>query len=98
MTFKVAGYKSTGRFNGELASASPDTKRAVKKALDLLQRNPQAKTLRVHPLTGYGKPTLFKIDVFANRSWQIAFEMDGQIAILRRLATHKDIDRDPRGQ
>jgi hypothetical protein len=31
-----------------------------------------------------------------NRSWQITFELDGDTAILRRIARHKDLDRAPR--
>ena len=53
--------------------------------------------VRVHPLSGYGKPTLWKLDVYANRSWQVTFELNDGTASLKRIATHKAIDRDPRG-
>lgn len=51
--------------------------------------------LRVHALKGYKDPRILKIDVFANKAWQITFEMDGETAILRRLGRHKDIDDTP---
>lgn len=96
MSIKVSGFKTTPRFDSELASAPPDAQKAAHEALNALQANPKAKRLRLHALNGF-KPSIWVIDVYANHSWQVTFEMDGEIAILRRLATHKKIDRDPRG-
>lgn len=42
------------------------------------------------------KPTVWKIDVFVSHAWQITFELNGTVAELKRLGTHKTIDRDPR--
>jgi hypothetical protein len=53
-------------------------------------------SLRLHPLTGLPKPTVWKIDVFANHAWQVTFELNGTTAELKRIGTHKSIDRDPR--
>jgi hypothetical protein len=47
-------------------------------------------------LQGYGKPTLYKFDVFPNKSWQVSFELDGTTAVLMRICTHKEMDRRPR--
>ncbi|MGV2863296.1 hypothetical protein [Achromobacter sp. AGC39] len=49
----------------------------------------------MHSITGCFDPRILKIDVLANKSWQITFEMDGSVAILRRLGTHRNIDRSP---
>lgn len=97
MTITVVGFKTTDRFDSEFKRAPYDAQRAAKGALGTLQSNPSSSVIRLHQLSGFGKPTIWKIDVYANKSWQITFELDGQIAILRRLATHKRIDRDPRG-
>ena len=97
MTIAVAGFRRTGRFEGELKAAGPDVQRAALDALKTLQSNPKAKVLRLHQLKQFGKPTVWKIDVFSNHAWQITFEMeDGDVAKLCRLAPHKKIDRDPR--
>ena len=50
---------------------------------------------RLDALAGYAKPTIFKIDVYANKSWQITFEIAGTVAVLRRIAKHREIDRRP---
>ena len=97
MTISVVAFKTTARFDREFGGAGPDAQQAARDALKVLQANPHASRLRMHSLSGYGKPTIWKIDVFANRSWQITFELEGDVAILRRMATHKRIDIDPRG-
>lgn len=48
----------------------------------------------MHSLGGY-YPTIYKIDVFSNRSWQISFNIDGAVLVLRRLAPHRVMDRSP---
>jgi hypothetical protein len=58
---------------------------------------PFLKVLRLHALSGFGKPSVYKIDVLSNHSWQISFELEaGGIVRLCRLAPHKRIDGDPR--
>jgi hypothetical protein len=89
---RVEQFDYTERFASDLRSAPEDIRNAAKDALDLLKANPRAGKLRLHRLHDY-KPPLWKIDVLSNKSWQVAFEMSGTTAILRRLATHKQIDR-----
>lgn len=96
MTLKVAGFRRTGRFQGEFKGSDPAVQEAALEALKTLVRHPQSKVLRLHLLKQFGKPSVWKIDVFANHAWQITFEMEGDIAKLCRLAPHKKIDRDPR--
>ena len=93
---KIERFAYSERFKSELQKLQPYVVRAVKDALVLLQNNPEAKSLRLHPLTGLPKPTVWKIDVFANHSWQITFEINGTTAELKRVSTHKSIDREPR--
>ena len=96
MTLKVAGLRRTSRFAAEFLAASAEVQEAAEKAVETLMTNPSSRLLRLHPLKQFGKPSVWKIDVFANHSWQITFEMEGDVAKLCRLATHKRIDRDPR--
>lgn len=96
MAPKVTALDSTEQFRREVRDAPPDVQGELKLVLQLLLANSAAGRLRVHPLSGYAKPTIFKADVFTNRAWQITFEMNGTTAVLRRLATHKQLDRRPR--
>ena len=95
MTLSVVAFDFSDRFASELTSLDPQTQKAAREALKLLQNHPAAKSLRLHSLKGYAKPTIWKIDVFTNRSYQITFEMIGTVAHLKRIATHADIDRAP---
>lgn len=96
LTICIERFAYSDRFRSEMRSLPPDVARATKDALALLQQNPRAKSLRLHPLTGLPKPTVWKIDVFANHAWQVTFELNGTTAELKRIGTHKSIDRDPR--
>jgi hypothetical protein len=93
---RIEQFAYSERFRSELRGLPPDVARATKDALELLQHNPRAKSLRLHPLTGLPKPTVRKIDLFANHAWQVTFELNGTTAELKRIGTHKSIDRDPR--
>ena len=47
----------------------------------------------MHSLKGYD-PKIYKIDILG-KAWQVSFSIDGTVLVLRRLATHKTMDRDP---
>ncbi len=96
MLLTVNGFKRTARFDADVRKAPPDIVAAAETALKKLQENSRAGCLRMHPMQGLPKPMVFKLDVLANHSWQITFEMHHETAHLRRLATHKSIDRRPR--
>ena len=89
---KVNKVVPTERFQKDAENVSLDIKKAASDAIKLLIKNPQANSLRLHRLSGY-KPPLWKIDVFTNKSWQIVFELHGDIATLKRLVTHKEANR-----
>lgn len=90
---QIRGFDFTSRFSRELKGAAPDVQHAAQEALRLLQQN--HRTVRAHALHGH-KPKLYVLDVYSNHSWQITFELLDGVAILRRLARHKDIDRAPK--
>lgn len=90
---QVNGFDFTQRFKRDLKSADPTVQKAVKDALELLQKNPRF--VRAHALRGH-KPRLYSMDVLSNHSWQITFELVDGVAVLIRLGTHKEIDRAPR--
>lgn len=70
----------------------PDVLAAAKEAIRDLYKHPIPKARRLHSLTGYKNPKVFTVDVFSNKSYKISLEIDDGVAILRRVATHKEID------
>jgi len=82
-------------FDRDFRRAPLEIQNAAKNAIRDLVRYPQPNKLRLHSITGCFDPRILKIDVLSNKSWQITFEMEGSVAILRRLGTHRLIDRKP---
>jgi mRNA-degrading endonuclease YafQ of YafQ-DinJ toxin-antitoxin module len=95
--FRIDNFAYSARFQAEFKALSVDVQKSCIEALKTLQNHPQARSLRLHTLKGMPKPTIWKIDIYANHSWQITFELVGTTAELKRVGTHKTIDRDPRG-
>lgn len=93
---RVRRWEASDRFARDLRAASADVQAAVRQALQQLTQEPIPRTLRLHRLTGLPRPAVWKIDVYSNHAWQVTFELDGDKAILKRLGTHKSIDRQPR--
>ena len=59
-----------------------------------IQKDPMPGVRRPHSVTPRGKkPTVYTVDVTANKAYKMSFQMDGDTAILRRVGTHKAIDR-----
>lgn len=66
-------------------------KEALKKLLD----DPQPKSIRLEKLSGYKRPDIYTIHATANHSHKISFELEGECAVMRRIDTHKRIDKTP---
>lgn len=67
----------------------------MKDAVADLLKYPIPKSRRLHPLAGFKNPKVYTIDVFSNHAYKISLEIEGDTATLRRVATHKVIDRSP---
>lgn len=93
---QITGLRPTAKFEKELRHCPADVQQAAKEALERLLQNANSGFLRLHRLHGYPRPALYKIDVMANKSWQISLEIDGTIAVLLRICTHAQMDRSPR--
>lgn len=98
--------RRTERFKQDYKRAPPEVKTAAEKILRDMLGGPVGR-MRMHSLNAY-YPTIHKVDVFSNKSWQISFVVENSVelndegieekrvtAALRRLATHKDMDRNP---
>ncbi len=76
-----------------MKALAPDIRNAAKEAIRDLLKHPIPASLRLHALHGYRNPKVFTIDVLPNHAYKISLEIDGQRANLRRVGTHKLIDR-----
>lgn len=92
---RINGIRRLPRFDREMKGLKPDLLKAAKTAIEELYKNPSQTSLRLHCVNKEAKPKIFTIDVLSNKSYKISFHMEGEIAVLRRVASHKDIDRLP---
>lgn len=72
-----------------------EIKKCVDSVLEDLLCNPQPKRLRLEKLQGNNKPPVYTIHVTPNHSHKLSFELRGDVAVMRKIGTHKDIDRSP---
>lgn len=93
MAITSVAYKN--RFKKEYAALTDDLRSKVDDALRDLLKNPIPAGRRFHSLNGYKNPRLFTIDVMTNKAYKISMEIQGECATLRRIATHREIDRNP---
>lgn len=82
-------------FQNDFKSLPADIKESVKEALADLLKDPQPKRLRLEKLSGYKRPGIYTIHATHNHSHKVSFELIGDKAELRRVGTHKEIDRKP---
>ena len=58
-----------------------------------LLENPRPPGLAFEKLKGYTRPNIYTIHITCN--YKLSFEIEGSLAVLRRVACHNDIDRLP---
>ncbi len=83
------------RFKRELRAIPPEIQRLALIALQDLVRQPIPKRLRFEKLSGHKNPSIYTVHVTPNHSHKASFELVGTIAVMRRIGTHKEIDRVP---
>lgn len=72
-----------------------DIQSQLKNVLKDLIKDPQPKKLRLEKLSGYKNPGIYTVHITSNHSHKMSFEIDGDVAVLRTVGTHKEIDRRP---
>lgn len=92
---QIRTLRRKAKFESDVKALPKDVLAAVKDAVADLLKDPIPASRRLHPLTGFKNPKVFTIDVFSNHSYKISLEIDGDTATLRRVGTHKVIDRAP---
>lgn len=91
---RISKLAYTRKFERDLKALSPELLSAAKEAVRDLLEDPVPSVRRLHSLAGH-KPKVYTIDVLSNHAYKISFEIDGETAILRRVASHVEIDRLP---
>ncbi|MBI5752024.1 MAG: hypothetical protein HZA59_07755 [Hydrogenophilales bacterium] len=91
----ITAFSRTDRFVSDIKKASPEIAASAKEALKDLLKNPRPKWIKFEKLSGYKNPNLYTIHATKNHSHKISFEINGNVAKLRRFGTHKEIDRKP---
>lgn len=82
-------------FAKTLRAASADIQSQVLSAATSLTNEPMPAKLRFEKLSGYRNPSIYTIHITHNHSHKLSFEIQGTTAILRKIGTHKEIDRAP---
>lgn len=88
----IAVFEFALSFKKAFEKLKPNVREGVTKALKKFKKNPDASSLRLHRLSDV-VPPIWKIDVFSDKSWQIAMRIEGDKCTLLRIGTHKDMDR-----
>lgn len=82
-------------FKNSYRKLPEEIKDFVDAALENLLLHPQPKKLRLEKLRDYKCPCIYTIHATPNHSHKISFEIEGDVAIMRKIGTHKEIDRSP---
>jgi hypothetical protein len=90
--FLVAGR--TASFKRDFDGLPENIQRDVVAAIQDLGKDPVPASRRFHSLKGV-RPKVFTVDVTTNKAYKMSFEIDGSRITLRRVGTHKQIDRAP---
>ena len=83
----------TARFRKDYARLAPDIQRQVDDCIRDFALDPLPASRRAHRINTAQFPKVFSVDVTSNKSHKLSFQIDDGVAILRRIGTHKEIDR-----
>ena len=92
---KITSLTRNEKFDSDFKSLPKNIQEAAKEAIRDLLKDPIPRSLRLHALSGYKNPKVFTIDVTSNHAYKISLEITGPKANLRRIGTHKVLDRAP---
>lgn len=87
----IAHVRSTDAFAAQLKKLPVEIQKATREAVKDLVKNPHPKKYRLEKQTA----EYWTIHVTPNHSHKLSFELEGSTAVLRKIGTHKEIDRSP---
>jgi hypothetical protein len=89
----IATWELTSRFKRDYKRLDATLQARVDEVLFLLVPWPSS-SLRPHTLNGY-KPAIYVVDLTPNKSHQMTFRVEGTVAKMLRVCTHREVDRTP---
>lgn len=93
MAFQLS-VRMPDEFVAAYLKLAPDVRAAVGECINDLERDPIPSSRRPHSVTPRGqRPVIYTVDVFSNKSYKLSYHIEGRVAVLRRVGTHKQIDR-----
>lgn len=87
----IKRVRSTQAFADLLRKLPPEIQEAARQAVKDLVADPHPKKYRLEKQTA----DYWTIHVTRNHSHKLSFMLDGDCAVLRKIGTHKEIDRAP---
>jgi mRNA-degrading endonuclease YafQ of YafQ-DinJ toxin-antitoxin module len=92
MAGNIKSIQRADTFKRDFKRLDPQLQSEVIHAIEDLLSNPIPTSRRFHTIDRT-RPKVYSIDVTGNKSHKISFQIDGETATLRRVGTHKEIDR-----
>lgn len=89
----VCRSQTTSRFDRDYRKLDSVMKDRVDEKLRDLLKNPRPSGLAFEKLKGYKRPDIYTIHVTGN--YKVSFNIEGDLAVLRRIACHNEVDRRP---
>lgn len=93
---RIRRIQWTERFKRAYQALSPELQRETEEAIRDLVKEYVPNSRRLAPLGGYKNPKVYVVHVTRNHSHKMSFEVDGDLAILRTVDTHKVLDKSGR--
>lgn len=81
------------RFKKEFKKLSNEMQGQVNTTIDSLIAENRPAGIRFEKLKGYANPNIYTVRITGN--YKLYFEINGNIAFLRRVGNHNEIDRAP---
>lgn len=88
----IKTIERTTAFKRDFKRLDPQLQKQVGDAIADLLADPVPANRRFHAID-HGRPKVYSIDVTGNKSHKISLEINGTHCTLRRVGTHRDIDR-----
>jgi len=93
---RIRRIRRLPRFEKAYKGLPPDIQAMVDDAIRDIVKEYIPAARRMNQLGGYKNPKVFAVHVTPNHSHKMSFEIDGDLATLRNVDTHKAIDKSGR--
>ena len=90
----IQRIERTDAFKRDFKRLNLQLQKMVEEAIRDLVKDPVPASRRFHAIVA-GRPKVYSIDVTGNKSHKISLELQGSTCTLRRVGTHREIDRNP---